>query len=343
MSTIGLKESDVNRIKEAFEMGHEIFRSLEGWPTCTVFKLINSDSSKGGDGKIIGIEFFARLQAVEFDEDYAQTVATSAVQAIAINRSFEFHYGFTIPNYGVDYHICIGDYNVEADAFGPKCPHCNGIGTHETDFWNNPYGNDHQCAYCGGMGYDIYFDGVVFYKLRRFSSDDRMFEHSYTGYNVPNFNLVIAAAVSDAQNANFDGHIDIEPVSAIAADIPDDLSPPDDTPPDQIDLTSSEEHVYAGPASNDALYDFLVDPGVTKPQWSSTANEKPLMTPSPDLHGVSPIPFNDTGEDVTSAQMATWDSDYWLDWWLMDPENRHMPSWITGHAEDGAGGFGPPA
>jgi hypothetical protein len=341
MARRGLKENEVDRIRVAFEEAHDIFMSLQGWPKCTIFRPVITDTAGGGDGKINAIEIYARQQEVEYDGDQLTYVGSASTQVRAYDITFEFHYDFAIPNDGEGYYIAFGIWLADSATFGPLCPRCGGTGVHSTDNWNNPLGSATQCAYCAGIGYDIYNDNMIIYKINKNQYDERMSERIYTCFNANNMNKLLMTIVDDARNAFLDGHIPVE-VVATPTDIPDNLEPTTTSYPTAVSAIINLSFLSWQPDVNDGLYTYLTTTDTT-PAWKNSAGEYDMIS-QPEFVGQHMLlPQDEMGADATREMMDTWDADTWLDWWLLDPDNRHMPAWISGIPEDGDGGWGPPA
>jgi hypothetical protein len=286
MAIKGLSELNVGKIRKAYLLGHEIFKSISGWPTCTIYRPVRRDSARGNEGEVIGIEYVIVHKEVEFDMDQITTTAVAGVERRAADITFTF-YDFFIPD--GDYHIAFGEWeeNIVSTTgkgrWGPKCPICSGYGKYVSGvnwlkikdyLWNNPHGDVKQCGYCMGVGFDIHSSKMHFYAILRRREDIRMGEAEYDCYSLEG-ELNLLAMGNKKQEEQAIGN-----------------AWTDKTGMDWID--------------NDA----------------QGTNYK--------FHGL-----NDPSD------MTTWDSEKWMDWWLEDPDNRHMPSWITGNPADGAGGYGP--
>lgn len=287
MAIKGLSEKTVNKIRKAELGGHEIFKSIGGWPTCTIYRPVRKDSARGNEGELIGIEFVVVHREVEYDQDQITTTAVSGVERHAADITFTF-YDFFIPD--GEYHIIFGSWYEDKvnpttgkGGWGPKCPKCLGYGQMTSDNtgkmfeyrWNNPHGSMQQCGYCMGTGFDIYSPDIHVYGILRRREDPRMGEAEYDCYLL-------------------DGELRL-------------LCMANQKPEEQPTIIPWKDETadYADPNMQGADYKAI---GQNDP------NDK-----------------------------TTWDSDKWLDWWLIDPENRHMPAWITGNPLDGAGGEGSPA
>jgi hypothetical protein len=286
--TKGLTENTVDKINKAFHLSHTIFKSLAGWPTCTVYRLVTAEGARSGEGNVLGIEFLAQVIECEYDQKYDNRVAVAGVERMARDISFTF-YDFKIPDN--DYRIVFGHYTGTANrdsngknAWGPYCPKCLGYGVRNNinqniigTTWINPNGSNVQCGYCYGLCYDIMSDEVSFFMPKAIEPDSRFLESVYPCYALNNEVELLRTVLNKKPEVEESGEAWT-------------------TTPDYIDQRA-QGNLYR-------------DPEVAQ---------------------------------IDEDNMATWDADYWLDWWLQDPENRHMPAWITGNEEDGAGGYGPPA
>jgi len=265
MAIRGLKEGTVNKIGDAFRLGHEIFKSLDGWPYCTIYRLNAEEGARDGDGKVKGIEILSRFRSCEADNDQLSITAAAGVEQEAYDITFTF-YDFIIPN--KSYRIVFGEWvedqepldpdseTPEKEKFGPRCPRCNGTGIitdDESGKWNNPDGVSNQCSYCGGLGFDIYDIRVHFYGLLRVRATRRMGEFEVDCYSLNNENMRIASIIDDMLNQNQDG-LDHTPTST-APDVDYDLlnMDVDDVVYDSTAIQHSEN-------SFDYLLDYLDDP-----------------------------------------------------------------------------------
>jgi hypothetical protein len=204
----GLKERDVTKIREAFWYADGIFRSLEGWPYCTIYQLYIRDSARDGEGSMYGIKVYNKFIAVEFDSDQTTRVGVAGTEK-EVNDIVLTFYGTKVPNLGV--HICMGMWledqelnvtNPERHRFGPLCPKCNGgTGTG----WTNPITNVVTCDYCGGLGWDIHDDRMKFYGILRDNDDERIDEHEYTCYHLDKENIQIMSIIDDSRLNNIAG------------------------------------------------------------------------------------------------------------------------------------------
>jgi hypothetical protein len=194
-------EADVDGIKEAFEFAHEAFRDIQGRPECSVFKIEYIDGARGGDGSAFGITIDVINQITEWDMRQLTKVGAMSQEVPAYDITFEFHYGYVIPDKGSGYFIAVGVWLDETETmdstahYGPLCPTCLGEGTHETEYWVNAFGDDHQCNHCGGIGLDVYDERVKVYKILRERPDERMREVVYECYGVQNVHKVISNIV----------------------------------------------------------------------------------------------------------------------------------------------------
>ena len=186
----GLTKRDVDKIRDAFIEAHDIFKSLEGWPTCSIYRIITHNSTRYGRNDIFAIEIDQINKEVEWDRRQMSKVGVAWVEDSA--------YNYKLPD--LDYRIAIGQFIPELmdpdtgkGGYGPLCPECAGYGKRtyieESDtsinpstVWDNKHGDSAQCGYCGGLGLDIHDERIKFYKVLRERPDERMVEWEYDTY-----------------------------------------------------------------------------------------------------------------------------------------------------------------
>lgn len=212
----GLSKSTVDKIRDAFVYAHEIWKSIEGWPTCTIYKPILYNSPRLGSGEIHGITIAERQKEIEWDQRQTGKVATGGVEDIYADITFIF-YNYKLPD--LDYRIAIGQFieslmntTTGKGGYGPVCPQCNGYGRKVSnelingsyitvtpeEVWNNPYGDTNQCGYCGGLGLDIHDERVKFYGVLRHRPDERMVEWEYDMYLLPDERHLITSSMKES-------------------------------------------------------------------------------------------------------------------------------------------------